>query len=61
MEYYNQYEIDKVWKDFKDLIKNGFIDNKDVDDKWKSMAKQSSQKRLMLQKQQSLKTMGGLI
>lgn len=65
MNYYNQYEIDKVWEDFKNLIKNGFSINDDVDRRWEQMASTSSQKRLMLMKQQSLRKgkmyIGGLV
>ena len=46
---------DKVWAQFAQVVK-GFIPSQQeiIDQKWRDMAKQSSQKRLMLQKQRNL-------
>ena len=52
----NQYEADLAWKAFGQLVK-GFVPSQEekIAQAWKDMAKQSSQKQLLLQKQNNLR------
>ena len=47
---------DKVWAKFAQVVK-GYVPSQQeiTDQKWREMAKQSSQQRLMLQKQNNLR------
>lgn len=52
----NVYEADLAWAAFKQVVE-GFIPSKqeEIDKAWKFWATQSSQKKLMLQKQNNLR------
>ena len=54
MRYYNEYERDLAWNEFKRLVEGGSLVDKN-EEKWKEMAKRSSRKELMLQKQRNLR------